>query len=140
MNKKLLENEGTMKIILQNDKEKIKVKNRNYYLNYLNLLQINEQLDLTLKELENEKSNLKLYIQKSEVLKIKNEKTKKNFDDNRNNYFDNDIKSLSFLKRKRRKKNEIISKYVCKIFECKKAYGSEASLKQHIKLKHNQTT
>ncbi len=39
-------------------------------------------------------------------------------------------------KRKRRLKSEVERNYKCPIPECQKSYGSENSLNQHIKLKH----
>lgn len=39
-------------------------------------------------------------------------------------------------KRLRRTANEIARHYICKVDNCGKSYGSEGSLNQHIKLKH----
>ena len=36
-----------------------------------------------------------------------------------------------------RNKNEIQREFICQYPECKKTYGSEGSLNQHIKIKHN---
>ena len=41
-------------------------------------------------------------------------------------------------KRIRRGKKEIIRVYVCKYPQCMKKYGTEGSLNQHIKIKHNE--
>ena len=41
-------------------------------------------------------------------------------------------------KRKRKKKEEISRKFTCGFGDCKKAYGTENSLNQHIKLKHKE--
>ena len=40
-------------------------------------------------------------------------------------------------KRKRKKKNEVERIYKCLVEKCLKSYGSENSLNQHMKLKHN---
>ena len=40
-------------------------------------------------------------------------------------------------KRCRRTAGEIARHYMCKYESCQKSYGSEGSLNQHIKLKHN---
>ncbi len=42
------------------------------------------------------------------------------------------------IKRKRRKKAEIICVYKCPFFNCYKSYPSKGSLNMHIKLKHKQ--
>ena len=39
-------------------------------------------------------------------------------------------------KRKRKKKNEVERNFCCNIDGCKKSYGSENSLNQHMKIKH----
>lgn len=39
-------------------------------------------------------------------------------------------------KRHRRNANEIVRNYQCPIESCDKSYGAEASLTQHVKLKH----
>ena len=47
--------------------------------------------------------------------------------------------SHSFKKKRKRKKKEQISrKFICGFGDCKKAYGTENSLNQHIKLKHKE--
>lgn len=48
---------------------------------------------------------------------------------------DND-EADSKKKRHRRNASEIVRSYVCPIDNCDKSYGAEASLAQHIKLKH----
>lgn len=40
-------------------------------------------------------------------------------------------------KRKRKKKNEVERIYKCQVGNCSKSYGSENSLNQHMKLKHD---
>lgn len=39
-------------------------------------------------------------------------------------------------KRKRKKKDQVMRKFHCKIGKCDKSYGTENSLNQHMKLKH----
>lgn len=39
-------------------------------------------------------------------------------------------------KRKRKKKEEVSRGFICSVKTCEKAYGSENSLNQHLKLKH----
>ena len=39
-------------------------------------------------------------------------------------------------KRKRKKKDQVMRNYHCKIGDCGKSYGTENSLNQHMKLKH----
>ena len=41
-------------------------------------------------------------------------------------------------RRKRRTAVEIVRKYICKFRGCSKSYGSEGSLNQHMKNKHNE--
>ncbi len=40
-------------------------------------------------------------------------------------------------KRKRRKKSQIVCKYICNYKGCNKKYATEGALNQHKKLKHN---
>ena len=42
----------------------------------------------------------------------------------------------SHVKRKRRLKADVVRNFQCVVHKCKKAYGSENSLNQHIKIKH----
>ena len=53
--------------------------------------------------------------------------------------FNNNISyNFSIKKRKRKRKNEVDRNFKCVIPGCDKAYGSENSLNQHIKLKHQE--
>ena len=71
-----------------------------------------------------EKNNLKQLIAR---LERKNKKLKTKKTENINDLYVN-------RKRHRRNKNEIAREFKCNL--CEKKYGSEGSLKQHIRIKH----
>ena len=99
-------------------------QNYKYYLEFIKTEQINRILKIQLNNLQIEKNNLKQLItrleRKNKKLKIKN------------------IEKINDLyvnrKRHRRNKNEIIREFKCNL--CEKKYGSEGSLKQHMRIKH----
>ena len=99
-------------------------QNYKYYLEFIKTEQINQLLKNQLNNLQIEKNNLKQLItrleRKNKKLKIKN------------------IEKINDLyvnrKRHRRSKNELIREFKCNL--CKKKYGSEGTLKQHLKIKH----
>ena len=96
--------------------------NYKYFLEFNKILKINELLKNKLKNLIYEKTNLK-----QKILNLE-----KYFNKNKNNIKINDI--YINRKRHRRLKNEIKRNFLCKY--CNKTYGTEASLNQHLKIKH----
>ena len=118
-------------------------ENYKYFLEFNKILKINELLKNKLKNLIYEKTNLK-----QKILNLE-----KYLDKNKNNIKINDIyinrkrhrrlKSEINIKindiyinrkRHRRLKSEIKRNFLCKY--CNKTYGTEASLNQHLKIKH----
>ena len=99
-------------------------QNYKYYLEFIKTEQINRLLKKQLNNLQNEKNNLKQLITR---LERKNKKLKANNIENINDLYMN-------RKRHRRNKNEIIREFKCNL--CEKKYGSEGSLKQHMRIKH----
>jgi CRISPR/Cas system CSM-associated protein Csm4 (group 5 of RAMP superfamily) len=96
--------------------------NYKYFLEFNKILKINELLKNKLKNLIYEKTNLK-----QKILNLE-----KYLDKNKNNIKINDI--YINRKRHRRLKSEIKRNFLCKY--CNKTYGTEASLNQHLKIKH----
>ena len=99
-------------------------QNYKYYLEYIKTEEINRILKNQLNNLQIEKNNLKQLITR---LERKNKKVKEKKKDNINDLYMN-------RKRHRRNKNEILREFKCNL--CEKKYGSEGSLKQHIRIKH----
>jgi hypothetical protein len=99
-------------------------QNYKYYLEFIKTEQINRLLKKQLNNLQIEKNNLKQLITR---LERKNKKLKANNTENINDLYMN-------RKRHRRNKNEIIREFKCNL--CEKKYGSEGSLKQHMRIKH----
>jgi CRISPR/Cas system CSM-associated protein Csm4 (group 5 of RAMP superfamily) len=97
-------------------------ENYKYFLEFNKILKINELLKNKLKNLIYEKTNLK-----QKILNLE-----KYFNKNKNNIKINDI--YINRKRHRRLKSEIKRNFLCKY--CNKTYGTEASLNQHLKIKH----
>ena len=97
-------------------------ENYKYFIEFNKILKINEFLKNKLTNLTYEKTNLKQKIINLE----------KYFNKNKNNTIINDI--YINKKRHRRLKNEIKRNFLCKY--CNKTYGTEASLNQHLKIKH----
>ena len=99
-------------------------QNYKYYLEFIKTEQINRILKIQLNNLQIEKNNLKQLITR---LERKNKKLKIKNSENINDLYMN-------RKRHRRNKNEIIREFKCNL--CEKKYGSEGSLKQHMRIKH----
>ena len=99
-------------------------QNYKYYLEFIKTEQINRLLKKQLNNLQIEKNNLKQLITR---LERKNKKLKIKNSENINDLYMN-------RKRHRRNKNEIIREFKCNL--CEKKYGSEGSLKQHMRIKH----
>ena len=99
-------------------------QNYKYYLEFIKTEQINRLLKKQLNNLQIEKNNLKQLITR---LERKNKKLKIKNNENINDLYMN-------RKRHRRNKNEIIREFKCNL--CEKKYGSEGSLKQHMRIKH----
>ena len=99
-------------------------QNYKYYLEYIKTEEINRILKNQLNNLQIEKNNLKQLITR---LERKNKKLKAKKTDSINDLYMN-------RKRHRRNKNEILREFKCNL--CEKKYGSEGSLKQHIRIKH----
>jgi len=95
-------------------------ENYKYFIEFNKILKINEFLKNKLTNLIYEKTNLKQKIVNLEKYS------------NKNNTIINDI--YINKKRHRRLKNEIKRNFLCKY--CNKTYGTEASLNQHLKIKH----
>ena len=120
-NSNLIQNE------INNDKIDINLlqeQNYKYYLEFIKTEEINRILKNQLNNLQIEKNNLKQLIAR---LERKNKKLKTKKTENKNDLYVN-------RKRHRRNKNEIIREFKCNL--CEKKYGSEGSLKQHIRIKH----
>ena len=99
-------------------------QNYKYYLEFIKTEKINRILKNQLNNLQTEKNNLKQLIAR---LERKNKKLKTKKTDNINDLYMN-------RKRHRRNKNEILREFKCNL--CDKKYGSEGSLKQHMRIKH----
>jgi hypothetical protein len=99
-------------------------QNYKYYLEFIKTEEINRILKNQLNNLQIEKNNLKQLIAR---LERKNKKLKTKKTENINDLYVN-------RKRHRRNKNEIAREFKCNL--CEKKYGSEGSLKQHIRIKH----
>ena len=120
-NSTLIQNE------INNDKIDINLlqeQNYKYYLEFIKTEEINRILKNQLNNLQIEKNNLKQLIAR---LERKNKKLKTKKTENINDLYVN-------RKRHRRNKNEIAREFKCNL--CEKKYGSEGSLKQHIRIKH----
>ena len=120
-NSNLIQNE------INNDKIDINLlqeQNYKYYLEFIKTEEINRILKNQLNNLQIEKNNLKQLIAR---LERKNKKLKTKKTENINDLYVN-------RKRHRRNKNELIREFKCNL--CEKKYGSEGSLKQHIRIKH----
>lgn len=102
-------------------------QNFKYYQEFIKTLETNKLLKTELCGLLKERNDLKQMIAR---LERRNKKICPSF-----NHRDlNDI--YTNRKRHRRGKNEIRRMFECDYPNCKKTYGSEGSLAQHIKLKH----
>ena len=103
-------------------------QNYKYYLDYLKIEETNRLLKNELSSLLKEKNDLKQCIARLDRR-------------NRKLYPDESKKEINDLytnrKRHRRGKNEIKRMFKCGYPNCGKTYGSEGSLNQHIKIKHN---
>ena len=120
-NSNLIQNE------INNDKIDINLlqeQNYKYYLEFIKTEEIKRILKNQLNNLQIEKNNLKQLIAR---LERKNKKLKTKKTENINDLYVN-------RKRHRRNKNEIAREFKCNL--CEKKYGSEGSLKQHIRIKH----
>ena len=120
-NSNLIQNE------INNDKIDINLlqeQNYKYYLEFIKTEEIKIILKNQLNNLQIEKNNLKQLIAR---LERKNKKLKTKKTENINDLYVN-------RKRHRRNKNEIAREFKCNL--CEKKYGSEGSLKQHIRIKH----
>jgi len=101
-------------------------QNMNYYQEYCRLFIANVVLTSQMKELIAEKNELIARVNDLEQRKPEKAQTVTSDDQKQ--------------KRHRRKKNEIDSMFKCPESNCQKAYGSEGSLFQHIRLKHPDLT
>ena len=120
-------NSNLIKNEINNDKIDINLlqeQNYKYYLEFIKTEEINRILKNQLNNLQIEKNNLKQLIAR---LERKNKKLKTKKTENINDLYVN-------RKRHRRNKNEIAREFKCNL--CEKKYGSEGSLKQHIRIKH----
>ena len=99
-----------------------------FYNEYCHLQNVTEEILATTQkqkmQLLSLKNNLKELVDKA---KVDEERIGWNFD------FGNEKK-----KRIRRKAKQVDRCYKCKAEDCAKVYGTEGSLKQHIKIKHQE--
>ena len=120
-------NSNSIQNEINNDKIDINLlqeQNYKYYLEFIKTEEINRILKNQLNNLQIEKNNLKQLIAR---LERKNKKLKTKKTENINDLYVN-------RKRHRKNKNEIAREFKCNL--CEKKYGSEGSLKQHIRIKH----
>lgn len=104
-------------------------QNYKYYQEFLKIFETNRILKTELSCLLKERNDLKQMIAR---LERRNKKVCPTF----NHRELDDI--YTNRKRHRRGKNEIRRMYECEYPNCRKKYGSEGSLNQHIKLKHGE--
>lgn len=98
--------------------------NFSYYHEYCRLHLANVVLLSQMRELFNERNELTSKFTKLEKKAHEIEEGERNDDDKK--------------KRFRRTANEIERHYRCPVETCQRSYGSEGSLNQHIKIKHNE--
>ncbi|KAL4436172.1 hypothetical protein ABPG74_018156 [Tetrahymena malaccensis] len=104
-------------------------ENMSYYQEYCRLFLANQVLTNQMKELVYEKNELTIRL-------IKLEKRSEDLSEDELN--EEEIEEEK-KKRIRRQAKLIDRSYICPYESCKKSYGTEGSLNQHIKLKHPKT-
>ena len=119
-------------------------QNYKFFLQFSKLHEANQMLKNELQNLIREKIQLKQYISKIEVNSVLNNKQRKKDkaeievkSEVNDIYTNRKVICNNNTQRHRRNKNEIQREFVCGYPNCKKSYGSEGSLNQHIKIKHN---
>lgn len=120
-------NEANMKKL--DEKQPQEQNNTDYFSEYIKLFFANVVQTTQLKELYTDRENL---LKKLSSM----EKRTPNIGANGENW--NNLSDLDKKKRKRKKKDEVERNFKCMIENCGKAYGSENSLNQHYKLKHEE--
>ena len=145
-NNNFLDNAAIPDTFSEKDIEALKEKNKKFFNDYLKKSEENSLLKLKLQDLTNKKNEIHKYLIQLEHRKnrnmIENENNMNLINNTNNNMLHQDLinfQSNIYInrKRKRRKKCQIISNYICS--ECKKKYSTEGALNQHIKIKHKKS-
>ena len=131
----LLSNQfSSTNIITKTQKEFIIKNNKEFFIKFKNVYLQNEDLTNKLNKLREERKRLKTIIinldKKLKKINLSAEKENGNISVVKN------VKNSPYRKRIRRKKIEIINKYICSFPGCNRGYLSKCSLNMHIKLKH----
>ncbi len=125
--------------------EILKEKNKKFFNEYLEKWEENSLLRYKLQDLLNKKNEIHKYLIQLEHNKDKNIIPNENSVNiiNNNTLINQDLVNFQSniyinRKRKRRKKSQIVCKYICTYKDCNKKYATEGALNQHIKFKHTQ--
>ena len=128
------------------DLEALKQKNKSFFQKYSKIFEKNSLLKFKLQDLTNKKNEIHKYLIQLEHRKDRNILDNENniniINSNNNSLINQDLinfQSNIYInrKRKRRKKNQIVCKYICTYKGCNKKYATEGALNQHKKIKHN---
>ena len=131
--------------ISNKDKEALKEKNKQYFIEFKKLKEKNNLLKLKLQELIQKKIKYKKCLNKLEQNKndnsLENEEKKNKIFEKNKSIIDELINVNNNLyinrKRRRKKKNQLEFKYKCNYKGCDRKYATQGSLNQHMKLKHS---
>ena len=123
----------------------LKEKNKMFFNKYSKIVEQNSLLKFRLQDLTNKKNEIHKYLIQLEHNKDKNIIPNENSVNiiNNNTLINQDLVNFQSniyinRKRKRRKKSQIVCKYICTYKDCNKKYATEGALNQHIKFKHTQ--
>ena len=131
----------------EDDLEALKQKNKYFFQKYSKIFEKNSLLKFKLQDLTNKKNEIHKFLIQLEHKKDRNILDNENniniMNSNNNNLIGQDLinfQSNIYInhKRKRRKKSQIIYKYVCPYKDCNKKYATGGALNQHKKFKHTQ--
>ena len=131
----------------EDDLEALKQKNKYFFQKYSKIFEKNSLLKFKLQDLTNKKNEIHKFLTQLEHKKDRNILDNENniniMNSNNNNLMGQDLinfQSNIYInhKRKRRKKSQIIYKYVCPYKDCNKKYATGGALNQHKKFKHTQ--
>jgi len=129
----------------ENDIKILKEKNKMFFNKYSKIVEQNSLLKFRLQDLTNKKNEIHKYLIQLEHNKDKNIIPNENSVNiiNNNTLINQDLVNFQSniyinRKRKRRKKSQIVCKYICTYKDCNKKYATEGALNQHIKFKHTQ--
>ena len=125
--------------ITNKQKELIIETNKSFFNEFSKLYYENIILKNKLAKVLSEKKKLNQIIMKheqdiSKMCELNKEIKREENEDN--NKKENRISFYRKIKRKRRKKSEVVCLYECPFLNCNKKYPSKGSLNMHIKLKH----